>query len=236
MDGGMDALTPNLEDYLEAIWTISLRDKVARVKDIAKVLGVKTPSVVSALNSLASRKLVRHERYGYIELTQEGTKKAKAVDDRHKLMFNLLNEIIGADAQNAYKDACKIEHHLSKETDKRIKQFMQFLEEHPEEKALFISKYKGFIEREETQGKKEKAELLTLKDLRPGEKATVVQVKAKGNLRKRLLDMGMVPGMEVLLEKVAPLGDPVDILIRGYHLSLRKDEAKDILISRGKGL
>lgn len=229
----MDVLTPSLEDYLEAIWTISLREKVTRVKDIAKALGVKTPSVVSALNSLASKNLVRHERYGYIELTEEGTKRAKTVDDHHKLMFSLLNEIIGADAENAYRDACKIEHHLSKETVKRIKQFVRFFEEHPEEKTLFISKYKQFIEREETNVKK-KAELLTLKDLRPGEKGKVVEVKGKGNLRKRLLDMGMVPGTELQLEKVAPLGDPVDILIKGYHLSLRKDEAKDILITRGE--
>jgi Fe2+ transport system protein FeoA len=46
----------------------------------------------------------------------------------------------------------------------------------------------------------------------------------------------MIPGTEVQLKKVAPLGDPLEILIKGYHLSLRKDEAKDILITRGKEL
>jgi Fe2+ transport system protein FeoA len=44
--------------------------------------------------------------------------------------------------------------------------------------------------------------------------------------------MGIVPGAEIKLEKVAPLGDPIDILIKGYHLSLRKDESKVILITR----
>ncbi|MBM4333759.1 MAG: metal-dependent transcriptional regulator [Deltaproteobacteria bacterium] len=229
----MDALTPSLEDYLEAIWTISLREKVARVKDISKVLGVKTPSVVSALKSLASRNLVRHERYGYIELTEEGTKKAQAVDDHHKLMFTLLNEIIGADAENAHKDACKIEHHLSKETVKRIKQFVQFFEEHPEEKTLFISKYKQFIAREETNVKREKTEVLTLKDLRPGEKARVIEVRGKGNLRKRLLDMGMVPGTEVEIIS-ASRGGPLIIRLDGMRLGIGMGMARKIFVSPAK--
>ncbi|PIV20081.1 MAG: DtxR family transcriptional regulator [Deltaproteobacteria bacterium CG03_land_8_20_14_0_80_45_14] len=230
----MEALTPSLEDYLEAIWTISLREKVARVKDIAKCLAVTTPSVVSALNVLLEKNLIKHESYGYIELTDQGALKAKEVDEHHKLLFTLLNEIFGINAGIASKDACKIEHHLSKETVKRIEQFIQFLQEHQEEKTFFTSRFKGFVEKgEEDMGdKKESKADFTLRDLKPGEKGKVVKIKGKGNLKKRLLDMGIVPGTEIQLEKVAPLGDPIDILIKGYHLSLRKDEAKDILITR----
>ena len=230
----MEALTPSLEDYLEAIWTISLREKVARVKDIAKCLAVTTPSVVSALNVLLEKNLIKHESYGYIELTDQGALKAKEVDEHHKLLFTLLNEIFGINAGIASKDACKIEHHLSKETVKRIEQLIQFLQEHQEEKTFFTSRFKGFVEKgEEDMGdKKESKADFTLRDLKPGEKGKVVKIKGKGNLKKRLLDMGIVPGTEIQLEKVAPLGDPIDILIKGYHLSLRKDEAKDILITR----
>jgi len=230
----MEALTPSLEDYLEAIWTISLREKVARVKDIAKCLAVTTPSVVSALNVLLEKNLIKHESYGYIELTDQGALKAKEVDEHHKLLFTLLNEIFGINAGIASKDACKIEHHLSKETIKRIEQFIQFLEEHHEEKTFFTSRFKGFVEKgEEDMGdKKESKADFTLRDLKPGEKGKVIKIKGKGNLKKRLLDMGIVPGTEIKLEKVAPLGDPIDILIKGYHLSLRKEEARDILLEK----
>jgi len=85
---------------------------------------------------------------------------------------------------------------------------------------------------EEGMKSKKEKEDLTLKDLKPGERGKVIKIKGKGELKKRLLDMGIVPGAEIKLEKVAPLGDPIDILIKGYHLSLRKDEAKDILINR----
>ncbi len=69
-----------------------------------------------------------------------------------------------------------------------------------------------------------------LSDLLPGSKGKVVRIGAKGNVRRRFLDMGMVPGVEVVVKGVAPLGDPIDVLIRGYHLSLRKKEAADIFV------
>jgi Fe2+ transport system protein FeoA len=80
--------------------------------------------------------------------------------------------------------------------------------------------------------KKESKADFTLRDLKPGEKGKVIKIKGKGNLKKRLLDMGIVPETEIQLEKVAPLGDPVDILVKGYHLSLRKEEARDILLEK----
>jgi DtxR family Mn-dependent transcriptional regulator len=230
----METLTPTLEDYLETILVLSLKEKVVRVKDIARSLRVTTPSVVSALKSLLERNLIKHERYGYIELTDQGIVKAKEVDELHKLLFKLLNEFMGIDAGIAYKDACKIEHHLSEETARRIDQFIQFFEEYPEEKTFFVSKFKSFIEKGEKEMKKKRGKTndLTPNDLRPGEKGKVIRIKSKTSLKKRLLDMGIVPGSEIQLEKVAPLGDPIDILIKGYHLSLRKEEAKEILIEK----
>lgn len=232
----MKALTSGMEDYLEAILNLTLRNKVARVKDIANSLGVTTPSVVSALNSLAQKNLIKHEKYGYVELTQEGTEKAKEIDDQHQLLFTLLRDIMGIDPEIAYKDACKMEHHLSKETVHRIKQFVHFIVEHQEDKANYFSKYRRYLNQEEKVEKTEtKAEVVTLEDLMPGEKGKVLNIKGKGGIRKRLLDMGVTPGTEVQLKKVAPLGDPIDVVIKGYHLSLRKEEAREILITRGKG-
>ncbi len=232
----MKALTSGMEDYLEAILNLTMRDKVARVKDIAKSLGVTTPSVVSALNSLSQKKLIKHEKYGYVELTEEGTERAKEVESQHQLLFTLLSDIIGIDPEVAYKDACKMEHHLSKETVNRIKQFVHFIEEHQEDKANYFSKYRRYLNQEEKMGKTEpKPDVVTLEDLMPGDKGKVVNIKGKGGIRKRLLDMGVTTGTEIQLKKVAPLGDPIDVVIKGYHLSLRKEEARKILIARGKG-
>lgn len=71
---------------------------------------------------------------------------------------------------------------------------------------------------------------MTLKDLNPGQEGKVVSLGAKGPIRRRLMDMGVTPGTHVKVIKVAPLGDPIEINIRGYELSLRKDEASQIEI------
>lgn len=70
----------------------------------------------------------------------------------------------------------------------------------------------------------------TLKDLKPGEKAKVVKVSGEGFIRRRILDMGIIPGAELKMERYAPLGNPIEIKLKGYHLSLRIEEAANIIV------
>ena len=69
-----------------------------------------------------------------------------------------------------------------------------------------------------------------LSQLSIGEKGIVTAVKGEGALRRRLFDMGITPGAEVYLRKKAPLGDPIEISLRGYELTLRKSEAAHVEI------
>ncbi|MBQ7948371.1 MAG: ferrous iron transport protein A [Clostridia bacterium] len=69
-----------------------------------------------------------------------------------------------------------------------------------------------------------------LSQLKIGEQGTVVAVNGEGAIRRRLFDMGITPGAEVYLRKKAPLGDPIEISIRGYELTLRKAEAAHVEI------
>ena len=69
-----------------------------------------------------------------------------------------------------------------------------------------------------------------LSDLKPKQKGTISKVGGSGNIRRRILDMGVVPQTMVEVERVAPLGDPIEVKIKGYHLSLRKGEAASIQV------
>ena len=69
-----------------------------------------------------------------------------------------------------------------------------------------------------------------LSELRVGESGEVVAVKGEGAVRRRLFDMGITPGAKVYLRKKAPLGDPIEISLRGYELTLRKAEAAHVEI------
>ncbi|MGO4972301.1 FeoA family protein [[Clostridium] aminophilum] len=68
----------------------------------------------------------------------------------------------------------------------------------------------------------------SLRDIPVGSSATVVKIHGEGALKKRIMDMGIIKGTTILVRKVAPLGDPVEVTVRGYELSLRKQDA-DIL-------
>ncbi|MBN1200849.1 MAG: ferrous iron transport protein A [Anaerolineae bacterium] len=70
----------------------------------------------------------------------------------------------------------------------------------------------------------------TLDQLTPGQRARVKRIAGKGAVRRRLMDMGVIRGVEIEVVKVAPMGDPIEYLLRGYHLSLRRSEAQMIEI------
>ena len=70
----------------------------------------------------------------------------------------------------------------------------------------------------------------TLRDLKPGDKAVIVKIDGEGAVRRRLMDMGVTKGAEVLIRKVAPLGDPIEVNIRGYELTFRKADAEKIYV------
>ena len=69
-----------------------------------------------------------------------------------------------------------------------------------------------------------------LNEFNVGESGVVLKITAEGKIKRRLFDMGVTPGAEITLKKVAPLGDPIQVLIRGYDLTLRRDEAKTVLM------
>jgi Fe2+ transport system protein FeoA len=71
---------------------------------------------------------------------------------------------------------------------------------------------------------------MTLKDLQPGKSGIVLMVGGEKVLRRRLLEMGITPRTAVTVKKVAPLGDPIELLLRGYVLSLRLEDAQKITI------
>ncbi|MBQ4496883.1 MAG: ferrous iron transport protein A [Spirochaetaceae bacterium] len=72
---------------------------------------------------------------------------------------------------------------------------------------------------------------MTLKDVKTGQTVTVQKINGEGAIKKRIMDMGITRGVEIYVRKVAPLGDPVEITVRGYELSLRKADSEIIEVA-----
>lgn len=71
---------------------------------------------------------------------------------------------------------------------------------------------------------------MTLREVKPGKSVSVVKLTGEGALKRRIMDMGIIKGVQILVRKVAPLGDPIEVNVRGYELSLRKSEAENIVV------
>jgi len=73
--------------------------------------------------------------------------------------------------------------------------------------------------------------LKTLDTIKPGETVSIVRLDSEGGIRRRLLDLGLTPKTRVLVRKVAPLGDPIELYLRGYELTIRAEDAQKIIVS-----
>jgi DtxR family Mn-dependent transcriptional regulator len=242
-------LSASLEDYLEALYWEILDNGVARVKDIAVKLNVRKASVTGALRVLAEKRLVNYTPYEAITLTFLGKQLAKEVVYRHETIRDFFINVLSIDKETADKAACKLEHAIPKMVLERLADFADFVKKCPRAGNSWISGFGYFCDdscRDDycekcmdiaMQEYKKKQNTKTgdkmkkqLNELKVGESGKILRLKASSSVTMRLMDMGLIKGAAVIVERVAPLGDPIDIRIKGYHLSLRREEAEAIEI------
>jgi len=240
-------LTATQEDYLEAIFRVEMQRGKVRVKDIANLLNVKMPSVTSALQTLQGQGVIEHEKYGGVHFTAAGRKVARDIYRRHQVLREFLADILQLPAKAAEEQACEMEHALNPETLKRLLAMLDFIKRCPRGGADWLEHLKGRWEGEACAGDcaaciaaiqppegspfatgEGQGDTITLDRLEPGQRGVIVRLGGSGAVRRRIMDMGFTPGSDLEVERLAPLGDPMEFKIRGYHLSLRHEEAAKI--------
>jgi len=236
-------ITATLEDYLEAIYGIISEQKVARSMDIAGKLGVKRPTVTVALKSLADKGYINYEPRSYITLTQSGLHIAECVHKRHKVLREVFTTLFDLTVEEAEQAACTMEHGMNTTLCKSFTSLLQALEKQPDILERLVSEIRN--ERDLIScahsckyGNAPRglaAETLVTEDLNSlasGESGKILRILGHGPLKKRLREMGITAGQTVSVIKAAPLDDPIEIKIRNYNLSLRRDEAANIIIEK----
>ena len=136
----------SMEDYLEAIALLGKENKPVKVTEISRALGVKKPSVTSALGRLSQQGLVEHERYGHVQLTTEGERIAQDVFRRHEVLRHFLVEILNVDPEIAAEDACKMEHSLSPTSLERLAKFEEFVLNCPRGEPEWLKGFNYYFE------------------------------------------------------------------------------------------
>jgi DtxR family Mn-dependent transcriptional regulator len=237
-------LTGALEDYLETILILVREQGFARVRDIAKARQVKSSSVSPALRRLDEMGLVKYVQREYVGLTDSGERAARRVLARHDLLTRFFLEVLQMAPEASEREACAMEHSLSPEAMDRLVRFFEFLHICPEGQLDWLKKFhccskvqeggstcEHVCEGDQTRRQGMGESTMSVSDLRPGQQGTVRQVNAKGAVRQRLLDMGLLPDVVVRVERFAPTGGPVWICFNGSQVALRREEAEAVLIS-----
>ncbi len=123
------ALSESLQDYLETVTLLVQRHGVARMKEIAGLVGVGKSSVTAAVQTLAERGLVHYEPYQYVTLTEEGQRLGRVLIRRHRILKRFLMEVLGVPEAQAEAIGCKMEHVIKGTVLDRFVQFLRFAEQ-----------------------------------------------------------------------------------------------------------
>ena len=241
-DAKIPNLTPALEDYLETIYRLVGQHGFARVRDIANARHVNPASVSPALRRLDDLDLVQYERREYIGLTKDGEVAARRIYSRHQVLRRFFRDLLGLPSEVAEEDACAAEHSLSAQAADMLVRLFEFIEVCPEADDWM----KRFRNCALVQPDKETCEhhcpaLLeltnlqpscTIADLQSGQRARIYQIEAQGELRQRLVDMGLLPGSQLELIRKQEDTGAVRVAMQGYEIELQQSEAGVVLVEK----
>jgi DtxR family Mn-dependent transcriptional regulator len=175
-------LTSVMEDYLEAIFDLDSEKRVVRVKDIARRMDVKMPTVSSMLKTLNDRGMVNYEKYEYVELTRKGADKGKEIRHRHEVLSSFLKNVLKVDPKTADEDACKMEHALSDRTLNNLTEYMTFIQAYPTSGKRWLEYFEEYL----TTGRVPSTSRITADQAsKPARKRKALSQKTKAKTKRK---------------------------------------------------
>jgi DtxR family transcriptional regulator, Mn-dependent transcriptional regulator len=237
-------LTSAMEDYLEAIYHLEQEKRIARVRDIATRLGVKMSSVSSALKILGSRELIKYDPHQYITLTEKGIERAREIVRKHEVLKRFLVRVLQIEDSVAEDNACRIEHHLDPPVIEQLVRFVEFNEMCPVDQNRWSEGLGDSCDnclpcldkarqKMKTRARAQKAALaggMTLAQACTGAQVVIEGLSGSSELQKRLSESGLESGAIAEIESVGPKGDRIGINVKGYHVTLSREDASTVLI------
>lgn len=219
-------ISSSLEDYLEAIAELVELNGHAHTKDIAEKLHFSMASVTNAMQNLAAKNLIVYKPNTPVTLTSEGAEKAAVIRNRHAAMNIFFEKVLKLSYEEADDAACKIEHIIG---EKVLSRFVFLADaiinrDDCEQLRRYLNQMLPQLcpDEEET--------LIPLSELPDGQQAIVVQVGDNLRGKRKIADLGLVRGTLLKMEGRAPTGNLLRIKVMFSSLSLRVQDAAQILV------
>jgi len=228
----------NVEEYLEALYKLTLGKKTASTTEISKTLKIAPASATEMLKKL-DKSYVRYSPYAGTTLTNKGLKIAEKITRKHRLLERFLHDILKIEKDTVHRQACEMEHSLSDQAEEALCRFLKYPDKCPDdaktippcdlklsscEECLQIHR-KGL----EEIGRREE-NLVSTCDLKEHDLGKVSFIRGDHKVLQRLLDMGLTPGTRLSVVRVAPLNGPIEVGVRGSRLALGRDIASNVFV------
>jgi DtxR family Mn-dependent transcriptional regulator len=215
----MEADTPRVEEYLESIYKLQQEHRRVSTSSLAEHLKLSAPSVSEMVKKLEGKGLLLHTEKG-VCLTEEGKSIAKKVIRRHRLSERLLTDILGFKWDEVHEEACRLEHAISPEMEDRIAESLGNPTTCPHGHPI-----------PDKDGVLVKEKVRPLSELKASGKGIIVNVfEEDPNMLKYLASLGLIPGVCVRVEEVAPFGGPLIVCVSGSRYALGREVASKIKV------
>jgi len=216
-------VSENVEEYLECIWELTQDGTPARTTDIAKHMNVSPASVTEMLQRLDSSKYITYEKYKGATLTEAGMQIGLHIKRKHRLLERFLVDVLGIEKEKSHDEACRLEHMLSDESERRISEMMNHPTTCPDGELIpamdeLCQTYRGSSS--------------ALSKLKEGDEGVISHLSCEDPQKiRRIIAMGFVPERSLKVTEVLPMGGPVLVQVGDCRVALAKEYADLVYVN-----
>jgi DtxR family Mn-dependent transcriptional regulator len=215
-------ITAAVEEYLEAIYKMSLEDRPVIAARLAEHMNVSPPTVADMLKRMSANGLIKASRKKGITLTARGREAAEKLVRRHRLWERFLTDILGFDWDQVHEEACKLEHAISDQVEEKLAEMLGDPETCPH----------GYPIPGSRSGRRRRKHMdKPLSDLRVGDEAIIERVaEEEPKLLQYLSSLGLLPEAHVSVKEIAPFKGPLLVQVAGAQYALGQEVASKIIV------
>jgi len=215
-----EVLTEAVEEYLEAIYKMSLEGPVIAAR-LAETMGVSPPTVADMLKRMSEKSLVTTNRRDGVKLTRKGLEAAETMVRRHRLWERFLTDVLGLNWDEVHEEACRLEHAMSPQVEEKLADILGHPETCPH--GFPIPGTKG--------ARKRAHEAKPLSQLMAGDEAIIERVTEEDSqLLQYLSSLGLLPEAKISIKEIAPFKGPMLVQVCGAQYALGQEVASKIMV------
>lgn len=214
-------ITQAVEEYLEAIYKMSLEDDRVIAARLAERMNVSPPTVADMLKRLQENGLANSSRSEGVTLTKKGQQAAETLVRRHRLWERFLTDVLGLNWDEVHEEACKLEHAMSPQVEERLAEILGHPDSCPHGHP--IPGTRGARRREK--------EARPLSQLCVGEEGVIERVaEEEPKLLQYLASLGLLPNARIRIKEIAPFRGPMLVQVAGAQYALGQEVASKIMV------